>query len=216
MSDPDVTRVGFAATEGPNALVRRHRNPVWGLLCVVLVVGGLAGIVAAILDFSDADVEGDAIARGRVGALDGPETPAVRFTAPERRQYTLWLNTDGVSISERRENVVAATNCAVGYADGGSKRFRGAIQGSSVTLGDHSTVGTFTAPAGTVAISCRQLPFGHYRTRSWLREEHPLLVVAGAPPGDLTSWLLLFGGIGALLLAVLPGSRWLGGSLRRR
>jgi hypothetical protein len=38
--DPDVTPIGFAATDAPGALVRRHRNPLWLVLAVLLAGAG--------------------------------------------------------------------------------------------------------------------------------------------------------------------------------
>jgi hypothetical protein len=82
------------------------------------------------------------VADGRVAALDGEDTPVVRFR------------------SNNRETIVAATNCEARFAEGGSAGFRGARQGSAVTVGDRSTVGTFEAQAGDVALSCGRLPAG--------------------------------------------------------
>jgi hypothetical protein len=212
--DPDVTPVGFAATDGPAALVRHRRNPLWLALCVLLAGAGLAGILAFVLSMTSTDVDDDAVAHGQVAALDGPLAESVRYASPEGGDFTVWLKTDGIGNSVTRETIVAATNCEAVFANGSAKRFRGAIQGSNVTLGNRSTVGTFKAPAGTMNVSCHQERFGRRRGHDRLREQRPFLVARGKPPGDLLGWIGLFGGIGLLILAVVPGSRWLRGALR--
>ena len=160
------------------------------------------------------DIDGDAVAHGQVAALDGPRTESVRYANPHGGDFTVWLKTEGIRNSVTRETIVAATNCEAVFANGSGTRFRGARQGSNVTLGNRSTVGTFRAPAGTMNVSCHQEPFGRRRGHDRLREQRPFLVARGKPPGDLLGWIGLFGGIGALALAVLPGSRWLRGALR--
>jgi len=215
--NPDVTPVGFAATEGPNAVVGRHRSPVWLAFCLVFAVAGLAGIGVAIAGFTGAvDVDRDAVAVGRIAALDGPPTPGEQLRAPEEQVYTLWLSTSGVVNSLHRERIVAATNCTAQFADGGSVSFRGAIQGSSVVLGDRATVGTFTAPAGEMRVACHQESFGPLRGRNVLRSERDFYVVPGTPPGGWQEWVFLFAGITLLMLAPLAGGRWWQGSLRGR
>jgi len=216
LTDPDVTPVGFAATDGPHARVRHTRNPLWLAATIVLTLGGLAGIGAFIAVFVDTDVRGDAVASGRIAALGGPSTPGVVFVAPAEGRYTVWLSSKGVFNDLNRDRIVAATNCSAAFARGGSTRFRGARQGSSVTLGSHSTVGVFTAPEGRVGVACHQEPFGRRRGRDVLRRERTFYVVPGEPGGDLWDWVLLFGGIAALVLAVPAGLRWRQGTLRER
>lgn len=216
MSDRDVTPVGFAATDGPHARVRRTRNPLWLLVAIVLALGGLAGIGLFIASFVGTDVRGDAVASGRIAALGGAATPGVVFVAPAEGRYTVWLSSKGVLNSLNRERIVAATNCSAAFARGGSTRFRGARQGSSVTLGSHSTVGVFTAPEGRVGVACHQEPFGRRRGRDVLRRERTFYVVPGDPGGGWEEWVALFAGIAALALAVPARLRWRQGSLRAR
>lgn len=215
--NPDVTFVGFGATDGPSAPVRRRRNPLWLALCVTLTAAGLAGITLFIAGFEiGIDVDRDAVATGRIAALDSTPTPGEQMRAPEEQAYTVWLSTSGVINSLDKERIVAATNCTAEFAGGGSVSFRGAIQGSSVTLGDRSTVGTFTAAAGLVTVACHQESFGPLRGRDVLRAERDFYVVPGAPPGGWQEWVFLIAGIALLMLAPLAGGRWWQGSLRRR
>jgi len=216
LTDPDVTPVGFGATDGPHALVRRMRNPLWLAVALVLALGGAASIGTFIAAFAGTDVKGDAVASGRVAALGGPRTPGVVFVAPAEGRYTVWLSSSGVINDLNRDRIIAATNCSAAFARGGSVRFRGARQGSSVTLGSNSTVGVFTAPEGRVGVACHQEPFGRRRGQNVLRRERTFRVVPGDPGGDWSDWILLFAGIGALVLAVPAGLRWRAGTLRRR
>ncbi len=156
------------------------------------------------------------MASGRIAGLDGPATPGEQLRAPTEQAYTVWLSSSGVVNRLDRDRIVAATNCAAVFSDGESVSFRGAIQGSSVTLGDRSTVGTFTAPAGTVTVACHQEPFGPLRGRNALRAERDFCVVPGAPPGGWQEWVFLFAGMAALGLAPIAGGRWWQGSLRSR
>ncbi|WP_372792109.1 hypothetical protein, partial [Paraconexibacter sp.] len=76
------------------------------------------------------------------------------------------------------------------------------------------TVGTFTASQGQVTISCAQQPFGPRRGRDVLRDEQSFFVTQGAPGAGLLAWLALFGGIGAIVLAVPSFGAWRAGHLR--
>ncbi len=211
--DPDVTPVGFAATDAPGALVRRHRSPVWLLVALVFAGAGLAGIGWFITEHVDnAPAPEEAVAAGRVAGLDGPDTPVVRFRGDGA--YTVWLTLDGVTLSNNRETIVAATSCAAAFAGGGSARFRGARQGASVTVGGRATVGTFDAPEGGVELRCRQEPFGRRARRGMLRDERSFFVAAGKPGVGWPPWVGMFAGIGLLVLAVPAFGRFRAGSLR--
>ena len=180
-------------------------------------MAGLAGVGLSIIGFTTGpNVDGDAVASGRIAGLDGPATPGEQLRAPTEQVYTVWLSSSGVVNSLDRDRIVAATNCTAVFSDGESVSFRGAIQGSSVTLGDRSTVGTFTAPAGTATVACHQEPFGPLRGRNALRAERDFYVVQGAPPGGWQAWVFLFAGIAALGLAPIAGGRWWQGSLSSR
>ena len=213
--NPDVTPVGFAATDAPDAIVRRRRNPVWLALAVLLAGGGLAGIalfVAAQIDHAPGRDE--AVATGRVAALGDTDIPTARFSG--EGDYTVWVEMDGVSLSNNRETIVAAANCDAGFENGGSARFRGARQGASVSIGDRATVGTFDAPAGAVALRCRQLPFGRRGNRRLLSRERSFIVTPGRPGVDSALWVGVIGGSFLLMLAVPALGRYRAGTLRPR
>ena len=213
--NPDFTPVGFAATDAPEAIVRRRRNPVWLVLAVILAGAGLAGIMLFVVEQSEnAPGRGEAVADGRIASVSGADTPAVSFRGSG--DYTVWLETDGFLTTNRRETVVAATNCLASFENGGSARFRGARQGSSVTIGDRATIGTFDAPEGDVAVSCRLLPFGRYGNRFLLRNERPFFVTPGKPGVGFTLWAGMFGGIVLLILAPFALGRYRAGTLRPR
>jgi hypothetical protein len=213
--DPDVTPVGFAATDAPGAIVRRRRNPVWLCLAVLLAVAGIAGIVLFVAaQIGNAPGRSEAVATGPVAALDDDDIPAARFAG--EGDYTVWIEMEGVSRSNRRETIVAATNCDAAFANGGSARFRGARQDASVSIGDRATVGTFNAPDGAVALRCRQLPFGRYGNRRLLSRERSFFVTPGQPGVGFVLWAGLFCGTGLLILALPALGRYRTGTLRPR
>jgi hypothetical protein len=212
---PDFTPVGFAATDSPDAIVRRRRNPLWLVLSVVLAGVGLAGIVLFVAaQVENAPGRDEAVAEGRVAALGGSDIAAARFSG--EGDYTVWIETDGVSNSNNRDNIVAATNCVASFENGGSASFRGARQGASVTIEDRSTIGTFDAPGGTVALSCRQLPFGRYGSHHLLSRERSFFVTPGRPGVGAALWVGVFAGAVFLLLAPLALGRYRAGALRPR
>jgi hypothetical protein len=213
--DPDVTPVGFAATEGPGAPAERRHNPLWLLLSIALAAAGLLGIGWFVKEqVENAPGRDEAVAEGRVAALESEDTPIVRFRGDG--DYTVWLDLDEVTLSNNRETIVAATNCAAAFADGGSKRFRGARQGSSVTIGDRSTVGTFQAPAGDIELTCRQLPFGRLGRQGLLRRERSFFVAPGKPGVGWQLWVAMLAGTALLIPAGLAFGRYRSGSLRLR
>jgi hypothetical protein len=212
--DPDVTPVGFAATDASGATMRRRRNPLWLVLAVVLVAAGISGPVWFVVEqLENAPGRDQAVAGGTIAALD--DEPSRELFEGEG-DYTVWLDTDGVARANRRDTIVAATNCVALFEDGESARFRGARQGSSVTVGDQSTIGTFYAPAGSIRLSCRLLPFGRYGSRFLLRNERAFFVTPGRPGAGVSPWVGLFGGILAVVLAAMAFGRWRTGTLRTR
>lgn len=216
IADPDVTPVGFAATDAPGATLRRRRSPFWLLLAVLVTVASLAGIGWFVAEQAgNAPSDAEAVGTGRVAGLGGPATPVVTFTA-QAGKHTVWLDTSGIARAGTRETIVAATTCGVRFADGGTARFRGARQGSSVTIGDRSTVGVFDAPAGAAAIACVQRPFGRFGGRFRLRNEHPFLVIPGDPSVGWAPWVAVFAGSFALFGVPWLVGRWRGGRLVRR
>jgi len=213
--DPDFTPVGFAATDAPGAIVRRRRNPIWLALALVLAGGGLAGIVLFVAaQVGNAPGRDEAVADGTVAALGSTDTAAARFSGAG--DYTVWIETDGVSRSNNRDNVVAATNCDAAFESSGSAHFRGARQGASVTIEDRSTVGTFDAPGGAVAVSCRLRPFGRYGNRHLLSTERSFFVTPGRPGVASALWVGMFAGAFALFLVPFAWSRYRAGALRPR
>ena len=216
MSDPDVEHAGWA-TEGPGSRLKRRRNPLLGLVTLVLLLGGVATAVAGIVQLTAhaGPSEEETEARGVVAGLDGPDAPPARFTAPSERSYTVWLDLDDVR-QINRDQVVAATACEASGADGSVATFRGSRQGSSVTIESTSTVGTFSVPRGATVVGCRQFPFGRRGRRGRLREERPFLVARGKPSAGTGGLVLLFGGLAAALLALPLGIRWYAGRLIER
>ena len=213
--NPDFTPVGFAATDAPDAIVRRRRNPLWLVLSVVLVGAGLAGIVLFVAaQVENAPGRDEAVADGRVAALGDTDTPRTRFSG--EGDYTVWIETDGVSRSNNRDNVVAATNCTATFETGGSTSFRGARQGASVTIEDRSTIRTFRAPGGAVTLTCRQLPFGRYGNRHLLSQERSFFVTPGRPGVGAVLWVAMFAGLPFLILALFAWSRYRAGTLYPR
>jgi hypothetical protein len=211
--NPDFTPVGFAATDAPEAIVRRRRNPVWLALALLFAGAGIAGpILFVVAQFDNAPGRDEAVATGRVASLGGADTPAANFRGAG--DYTVWLETDGFLRTNRRETIVSATNCLASFENGDSARFRGARQGASVTIGDRATIGTFDAPEGDVALSCRQLPFGRYGNRYLLRRERSFFVTPGRPGVGFALWAGMFGGVIALILAPLAFGRYRAGALR--
>jgi hypothetical protein len=211
--NPDFTPVGFAATDAPDAIVRRRRNPVWLVLSVVLAAAGLAGILLFVAaQVGNAPGRDEAVADGRVAALGDSDIAATRFRGDG--DYTVWIETDGVSNSNNRDNIVAATNCAATFEDGGSAQFRGTRQGASVTIEDRSTIGTFDAPQGGVALICRQLPFGRDGNRHLLSRERSFFVTPGRPGVGAGLWVGMFAGAFFLILAPFAWGRYRAGMLR--
>lgn len=215
---PDVVPVGFAATEGPGAPMRRRRRRWVLVLAAILGIGGIAAMAIGIVGATRGavDVDGRAVVEGEVAALGSEQLTPARFTAPRRGRYTVWLRTDGISLEGNRDTVVAATNCRVDLADGSSAAFRGAVQGSSVVVDDRATVGTFVAPEGEVVVSCRMQPFGRRSRDERLRTPRELVVVPGGPGGGIAAILWILGGSAAVAAGVVLALRERTGGVRPR
>ncbi len=214
MSD-DVEHAGWAI-DTPASRLRRRRSPLLGLLALVLLVGGIAATVVGIVRLAlEAGVD-DArvVARGTVVPLDAPPAPLVTFTASAGEQFTVWLREGGAS--NVRESLVAGTECAVTRPDGTLARVRGSRQGTSVATDDNETIGTFATTAGTTAVACRHVPFGGWRNRGRLRDEHRFVVERGTPGDGLAGLWLLLPGLAAAGLGLVAALRWRAGSLRPR
>jgi hypothetical protein len=138
----DVTPVGW-----PSGETRRKRGPLRILIGLALLVGGAVAVVIGISGAVTARsaIEDDAVARAPLGQ-------PTSFRADAGQKYTVYvIFSDGVfSNSDRQDAIISRTACET--SSGAS--FRGAFQGSSVTLGSASTVGRFTAPGGEVSVNC--------------------------------------------------------------
>jgi len=213
VSAPDVEHAGWAVG-GPGSRLRRRRNPLLGLLALVLLLGGtvaaVTGIVRVATDAGPADER--IVARGTVAALDGPATEAVTFTAAGAETFTVWLRAGG--LSNVRDTVVAGTACELVRGNETTAQIRGSRQGMSVQTDRHATIGALTSSAGRNTVTCAHVPFGRVRTRGRLREQRPFVVERGSPGDGLGGLLLLFPGILAIVLGVLAALRWRVGSLK--
>jgi hypothetical protein len=92
--------------------------------------------IAAAVNARDA-IDDQARARAPLGQ------PTI-FEAVVGERYTVYV------IARRAESVARGVQCEIG--DG--QRFHGSRQGTRITLGDASSVGRFTAAAGTVELVC--------------------------------------------------------------
>lgn len=118
-------------------MTRRKRRPFFILFGLVALLAGFAIIgvgVAAVLKERDR-IEDEAAARDVLPA-------AVTFEA-EAREYRVWILDGG---EEAAWEVACQTSSGV--------QFTGSRQGSHLTIGGTSSVGTFDAPAGQVTVSC--------------------------------------------------------------
>jgi len=213
VSGPDVEHAGWAVG-GPGSRLRRRRNPLLGLLALLLLVGGTgAAVVGIVRVATEAGPDDERIvARGTVAALDGPATPAVTFTTAGAEKFTVWLRAGG--LSNVRDTVVAGTACELVRGNESTALIRGSRQGTSVQTDRHATIGAFTSSAGRNAVTCAHVPFGRVRGRGRLREERPFVVERGTPGDGLGGLLLLFPGIIAIVLGVPAALRWRAGSLK--
>jgi hypothetical protein len=218
MTNPDISPVGFAATDHPRSPLERRRSVPWLLLGGLLVVVGIGGVALFVVQLAEpsSDLVDGAVAAGRIAGVSSPPTPATTFIVEVAGPYTVWVDTDGTVSTSTRDAIVAAVNCEVTLADGTSTSFRGAIQGTSVISGDIATVGSFDAPVGATAVSCRSEPFGRVALRDQLEKERDFFVTAGSPDGDWLPFVALFVGIPALIVGGLAIGRGWTGSLRRR
>ena len=145
------------------------------------------------------------------------QTPPATFYVEVAGPYTVWLDDGGVIDSGTRDNIVAAANCEATFADGTGTTFRGAIQGSSVQIGNMATVGTFDAPVGAAEVACHSERFGRRADRDQLRKERTFYVTPGSPGAGWMSWVGMFAGIPALILGCMAIARgWMGGVRTRK
>lgn len=218
MSNPDITPVGFAATDHPHSALERRRSLWWLALGGILVAIGIGGVGLFIWQTvaPTSDPVDDAVARGQVAALFAPAAPAATFTVGAAGQYTVWIDTGGVIKSGARDTIVSAANCVATFSDGAPTAFRGAVQGSSVVDGDFATVGTFDAPAGLTGVACHSELFGARVDRDQLEKERTFFVTTGSPETDWVPFVAMFVGIPALILGTMALGRGWMGTLRPR
>ncbi|MDA0163618.1 hypothetical protein OM076_25315 [Solirubrobacter ginsenosidimutans] len=138
----DVTPVGWRA--GPT---RRKRGPLRIIVGLALLIAGGVAVVIGITGAVTARsaIEDNAVARAPLGQ-------PTSFRAEAGQRYTVYVIFSGgvFSNTDRQEQIIARTACETSSG----AQFRGAFQGSSVTLGSASTVGRFTAPGGEISVNC--------------------------------------------------------------
>ncbi len=144
---------------GIDALDERTRTG-WGPFLLALgaaaVIFGVLFVVNGIKNAVDAatGIREDAVATGFVGCRS-------RIEGADAKQ-TVYLDLDGIVNSVTQEAIVADTDCRV-IAGDFRAGFSGSRQGVSTTIGDLSSVGTFTLPEGFGRLECvnrgdRQVP----------------------------------------------------------
>ena len=158
------------------------------LLGVYLLVTGVLGAVEAATGIRE-----EAVATGSVG-----ESIAIEGASAKQ---TVYLDLDGVINSVTQERIVAATRCEV-TAEGFRDSFSGSVQGVSTTIGDLSSVGTFTLPEGFGRLECAGAGAGR-----------PLIV---SPKGGGAVFAAVLKIIGGAILAGLGIAVAIIGFLRRR
>jgi hypothetical protein len=210
----DVEHAGWAVG-GPGSRLRRRRNPLLGLVALLLLAGGVVAAALGIVRLASeaGPAQERIVARGTVAALDGAPAAAAELEGAAG-PATVWLNLGGAS--NVRATIVAGTECELARPDGSRETLRGSRQGTSVATDHYETIGEARLGAGRNAVSCRHVPFGRIRSRSRLRQEHPFVVERGTPGDGLRGLWLLFGGTAALLLGVPAAMRWRAGTLTPR
>jgi hypothetical protein len=207
----DVEHAGWAIG-GPGSRLRRRRNPLLGLIALLLLAGGT--VVAALGIVRLASEAGPAqdriLARGSVAALEGGPAAPASFES-SGAPATVWLNLGG--LSNVRETIVAGTECELVRPDRSRQRIRGSRQGTSVATDHFETIGELTLGAGRNLVSCQHVPFGRVTRRDRLREDHTFVVERGSPGDGLGGLWILFGGAAAIVLGVPAAMRWRAGTL---
>lgn len=183
----------------PGGIDGLHRRPAsrWGpgllaigavatALGVFFTVTGITGAVEAA-----SGIREDAVATGFVGgsiAIEGADD-----------KQTVYLDLDGVVSESNRDAIVSDTSCEV-TSEGFRDRFDGSRQGVSTTIGDLSSVGTFTLPRGFGRLQC-------------IGNDRPLVV---SPQGGGAVFVAVLEIIGGVVLAGLGIAGGVVGWLRRR
>ncbi len=189
---PGSTPIDFAAMGAggfvPQQPPRRGPRPVWLAIFIVAVLAGVGLITYGIVDLVRANnaVVDHAVARGPTNG----ELTTVQFVATKAQRYTVYVIIHS-SDSNLRESVISDTACSIRFADGTTASITGSRQSTASTVGSVSSIGSFDAPEGKVAIRCDQGILGGV----------DFIVSPGSV--DIFGGIgLVFGGVGALAVAV--------------
>ena len=172
----------------------------WGPLLLALGLAGvLVGVFFVVTGIKDAveaatGIREEAVATGSVGE-------SIPIEGADAKQ-TVYLDLDGIINSVTQESIVANTDCQVTAGDFRDS-FSGSRQGVSTTIGDLSSVGTFTLPEGFGRLECV-----HRGGR-----QVPLIV---SPQGGGAVFVAVLKIIGGVVLAGLGITLLVIGLLRRR
>ncbi|MCU1393982.1 MAG: hypothetical protein JWM34_2410 [Ilumatobacteraceae bacterium] len=144
----DLAAFGMGQDTAPQ---RRGIRPGWLLAAVLFLAGGAACLVHGIIeivDINDATVA-HAVARAEINGSGN----VAQFAAPKTMTYTIYAIID-TSNSNQRDQLIANTSCQIQSFNGGTLSVSGNNQGSSTTIGDVSSIGTFRVPEGEVTVRC--------------------------------------------------------------
>lgn len=144
MSAPDVVHRG--AVGG----VDRRRRIIPLVLGALVATLGLTAIVLGVVRI--VGEHGDSLRRA-VGQASLPGG-TVTF-ASSGGPFTIFLLTPGIENASQVESQVGAAVCEVRHPSGRTSTISGNRQASSVVTDAASTIGWFTAEAGTTAVTCR-------------------------------------------------------------
>jgi len=176
---------------------RSKRHPIMMTLSVLCLIGGGIMLAYGVIKVVDqaSTIRDDAAASGNV-ALPG-ETPGVaHFVAGRAERYTVYVDLD-TSSENLRDDVVAETTCVAQFGNDEQVTLRGNRQGTSNTLGDLSSIGSFSATEGPVAVICGQS--GTSRPSATIR----FLITPGSPSSVLDGIWYIFGGAGLLAASLV-------------
>jgi hypothetical protein len=130
--------------------VDRRRRIIPLVLGVLVAAIGLAAIVLGVVRV--VGEHSDSLQRA-VGQASMP-SGTVTF-ASSGGPFTIFLLTPGIENTTQVEAQVGAAVCEVRHPSGHTSTIRGSRQASSVVTDDASTIGWFTAEAGTTSVTCR-------------------------------------------------------------
>jgi hypothetical protein len=226
----DVTPVGRAPGEGAGSgpgrapggrgdgsdpfgslpTVRRRgwvRIVVGAIALVAGVVATIAGIVEAVE--ARGEIESEAVARGEIRYFGGELGPPLTFEVPPggSRDYSVWLIFGRNLVNREREEDAAVrdSGCQATLANERQVAFGGSTQGTRTTIGSATSLGSFSAPPGEVALRCAYGP-GSLRSRGRRPDQVSFVVAPGKTSATTGGVLLILGGVfggiaGGFLLA---------------